>query len=108
MPNGEDKAKHGCEVPFVFGKSFSDSKEVQLSDQMVHFWQAMAGSGDPNGNINQNATAAWPAFSPSNPATMVFGDSGGKAVEKYRFDRCNFWDKQFEKFLPTQDGEVVV
>ena len=57
------------------------------------------------GAVAKLAAETWPAFTRGhNPATMVFGYTAppGQVHERYRFDKCNFWDEQFAKLIPQQ------
>jgi carboxylesterase type B len=114
-------ACHSCEIPFVFHVlsetlaeqrqdprrnqmiNASNPHEVALSTQIAGLWQNMSAYGDPNGN----GAILWPAFTmDQNPATMIFGytQPPAKSAHKYRFEKCNFWDSQFQKLLPHGGG----
>lgn len=73
--NGKLRSMHGMELPFVFdhvddiGFMTGNGMERQaLADKVSRAWVAFARTGDPS----HAGLPAWPAFTPSARATMVF------------------------------------
>ena len=73
--NGKLRSMHGMELPFVFdhvndiGFMTGAGEDRQaLADRMSRAWVAFARTGNPS----HAGLPAWPAFTPSGRATMVF------------------------------------
>lgn len=64
------RAGHGYEIAFAFDNLGSGAGARQrLADQMSEAWLAFARDGDPN----HDGLPKWPAYSPPDRSTMVFG-----------------------------------
>jgi len=84
QPCQNNRAPHGAELPFVFGKINEtsgtdfiglsrDAADTAVRERLMHemmsAWINFAKTGDPNGN----GLPAWPSFDPDAQATMRFG-----------------------------------
>lgn len=68
------RAGHGYEIAFAFdnlgrGGTPASAGRQRLADEMSEAWLAFARDGDPN----HGSLPKWPAYSPPERATMVFG-----------------------------------
>jgi para-nitrobenzyl esterase len=76
MPEG---ARHGAEVPYVFGNFDSNprSEDLAVSALMRKYWINFAATGDPN----EAGLPPWPPFSNASPQAMVFDqNSSGRPL----------------------------
>ena len=73
--NGKLRSMHGMELPFIFDHvddiafmTGSGPDRQPLADRMSRAWVVFARTGNPS----HSGLPAWPAFTPSTRATMVF------------------------------------
>jgi carboxylesterase type B len=66
---------------------------------MSSYWANFARTGDPNGGD----LPRWPAFDPSAPAVMFFGNESGPGAVPNK-DRLEFWDAFYAR-QPTSLAE---
>jgi para-nitrobenzyl esterase len=91
-PLNVPRSFHGAEIPYVFGSLGArewpwEPIDHTLSDMMSSYWVNFARTGDPNGSD----LPRWPAFDPSAPAAMFFGNESGLGAVPNK-DRLEFWD----------------
>jgi para-nitrobenzyl esterase len=86
---------HSSEIDFVFGTlapqrladagAMPDTRDEQLSNQMMAYWINFAASGDPNGP----GLPRWPPYRADQPEAMIFGpatETGPEgATSRFRF-----------------------
>ena len=95
---------HGAEIPYVFGSLGArewpwEPVDHTLSDMMSSYWANFARTGDPNGGD----LPRWPAFDPSAPSVMFFGNESGLGAVPNK-DRLEFWDAFYAR-QPTSLAE---
>lgn len=86
-------ARHGLEIPFVFGTIHSERSErsigsgeavERLSAQMMDAWISFARHGDPA----HDAIGPWPAYDADDRWTMVFGPEAGAQRAPFEEERA--------------------
>ena len=84
------RAGHGYEIAFVFDNlGHTSPSRTALAEQMSEAWLAFARDGDPG----HPGMAKWPAFSPPERSTMVFGRDGGIIVDDPSGPARELWDR---------------
>jgi para-nitrobenzyl esterase len=88
--NGKLRSMHGMELPFVFNHpdkiqfmTGTGSDRTALAEKMSGAWAAFA----RNGNPNHRGLPNWPAFDPTERATMVFGNESRVLNDPYGEER---------------------
>lgn len=84
------RAGHGYEIAFVFDNlGHTSPSRTALAEQMSEAWLAFARDGDPG----HAGMPKWPAFSPPERSTMVFGRDGGELVDDPSGAARELWDR---------------
>ena len=90
MRNGKLRSMHCMELPFVFNHpdkvqfmTGTGPDRKALAEQMSAAWAAFARSGSPNHGGLPN----WPAFNPTERATMVFNNESRVVNDPYGEER---------------------
>lgn len=88
------RAGHGYEIAFVFDNirepiSHPSPARLALAEQMSEAWIAFARDGDPG----HAGIPKWPAFTPPERSTMVFGREGATLVEDPSGAARELWDR---------------
>ena len=92
IPECEDAACHGDDVPFVFhtdeqvGYEFTP-QQARLSDEMVDYWGSFGRSQTPNAA----GGFPWPGFTPAGLEYLVL-DSPELSTTTDPYGNCDFWD----------------
>ncbi len=92
-------AGHGSEVPYVFGNvAFAGSEEKRVISAMQGHWIQFAKTGDPNGA----GLPEWPAYTASNPATLVYGQAATQAATNLDSQRLDLILDAFRRTFKAQ------
>ena len=90
MNNGKLRSMHCMEIPFVFDHvdavTFMNGRGADryaVATAMSEAWAAFA----RNGNPNHQGVPAWPAFDPTQRATMVFNTESKVVNDPYGAER---------------------
>ncbi|MEQ1946498.1 MAG: carboxylesterase family protein [Bryobacteraceae bacterium] len=89
--DGMLRSMHTMDIPFVFQNVDVASTEIgkgtelhPLADRMSGAWTSFARTGNPNHKLIPN----WPAYTPQQKATIVFGNTDTKVVnDPYREEK---------------------
>jgi carboxylesterase type B len=86
-------AKHGAELPYVFGTLISpDADERALSEQVQSFWAQFATVGDPD----DGSKPTWVPFTAAKPARMNLSSERSLLDKTFRKAECDLWLKYYD------------